>query len=607
MTRVAVTGATGFIGRHVVERLAVRGIEAVTKRVDIANPPSDPFDALGSPDVVIHLAWGGLPNYNSAHHLNEELPRHDAFLTALIDAGLKSLTVAGTCLEYGLKSGALDERLPTAPVNPYAQAKDSLRGRLQALQEQHAFDLTWARLFYLYGAGQPGTSLLPQLEAAISRGDVAFDMSGGEQLRDYLPVEVAADLLVTLALNGRDNGIVNVCSGEPIKVRALVDGEINRRGASIALNLGHFPYPEYEPMEFWGDDAKLRECVVRSLYRVDNLPIFQNRMHDTADDAVRSPRGTVELVEDLRTGLVYNRAFDESLMQYDEHYQNEQGVSAVFRAHLEQVAGIVESEMGRDKLVEVGCGKGYFLEMLAERGCDIQGFDPTYEGTNPRVTNRYFSRDVDVSGDGLILRHVLEHVENPVVFLQRLRDANGGRGLIYIEVPCLEWICERRAWFDVFYEHVNYFRLSDFSRMFDDVKVGGHLFGGQYLYVVASLASLRDPVYNPADPAPFPADFLDGVVANTHERGETYVWGGASKGVIFSLLRARQGSPVAGVVDINPAKQGKHLPATGLRVMSPAEFLARAPKGSRVFVMNSNYLDEIKAMSGNAYTYEEVA
>lgn len=246
---------------HVLARLAARGIDAVTTRIELAAPPADPHGALGNPDVVIHLAWGGLPNYGSAHHLEEELPRHEAFLTALVTAGLGSLTVAGTCLEYGMQSGALEESLPTAPINPYAQAKDKLRARLQALQRRHAFDLTWGRLFYLFGPGQSSTSLLPQLDAAIARGDAAFDMSGGEQLRDYLPVEVAADLLVSLALNGRDNGVVNVCSGRPTKVRELIEQEIRRRGASIRLNLGHYPYPHYEPMEFWGTTEKIERCL----------------------------------------------------------------------------------------------------------------------------------------------------------------------------------------------------------------------------------------------------------------------------------------------------------------------------------------------------------
>ncbi len=341
----------------------------------------------------------------------------------------------------------------------------------------------------------------------------------------------------------------------------------------------------------------------RLLYRQDDLPIFQNRMYDSAEAARACPRGRMELVEDLETGLVFNAAFDAGLLDYDGAYQNEQGHSALFKAHLGAVADLVEAQMGRRSLVEVGCGKGTFLEMLLARGAEVVGYDPTYEGENPAVRRDYFTEELGITGEGLILRHVLEHIENPVNFLRRLAAANGNRGLIYIEVPCLDWICRQRAWFDIFYEHVNYFRLSDFSRMFGRVLHAAHAFGGQYLTVVADLSTLREPVRDPEDAVDFPVDMTATMVAYVGaDIGRAVVWGGASKGVIFSLLRERAGRPVDRVIDINPAKQGRYLAATGLRVLSPAEGLADLPDGTRIYVMNPNYLDEVRAMAGPRFT-----
>jgi hypothetical protein len=338
------------------------------------------------------------------------------------------------------------------------------------------------------------------------------------------------------------------------------------------------------------------------LYEQSAFPIFQNRMYDSAHEARACPRGDIRLVQDGVSGLVYNAAFRSELMNYDAAYQNEQAHSPLFRSHLEQVATIVERNLGTDGLVEVGCGKAYFLELLQSRGCSITGFDPTYEGQNPAVQRRYFGDGVAVWASGLVLRHVLEHVQDPVGFLDGLREANGG-GLIYIEVPCFDWILRARAWFDIFYEHVNYFRLDDFPRMFGRVVECGHLFGGQYLYVVADLATLRPPVSKTADRVDFPEDFLAMATVAPSDQlgGSSAVWGAASKGVIFSLLRERCGNPVDVLIDINPAKCGKFVPATGLRVMSPEEGMAALAPGSDIFVMNSNYLEEIRKSTSNRF------
>lgn len=272
--KVAVTGANGFIGRHVLLELVRRSIDVVavlrnsTKareigtsvdvvQVDIRNAPDNVFDLLGRPDVLIHLAWGGLPNYQSLHHFEEELPAQYQFLSKLVRSGLPSLIVTGTCFEYGMQYGQLNEAMHAYPDNPYGLAKDVLRRQLEYLRQSQPFTWTWARLFYLYGNGQAESSLLPQLKRAVKEGRTVFNMSGGEQLRDYLSVTDVASNLVTLALHAADVGVLNICSGKPVSVRKLVEGWIDEHKWDIELNLGHYPYPDYEPLAFWGDRRKL--------------------------------------------------------------------------------------------------------------------------------------------------------------------------------------------------------------------------------------------------------------------------------------------------------------------------------------------------------------
>lgn len=344
----------------------------------------------------------------------------------------------------------------------------------------------------------------------------------------------------------------------------------------------------------------------RVLYEQRQLPTFQNRMYATPQEALACPKGDVVLVEDLETGLIYNAAFDPVLMAYDEHYQNEQAHSPRFQEHLDSVAEIVIRGLGKSELVEVGCGKGYFLEKLQDGKVDITGFDPAYEGNNPNIKKHYFQPGTGIQGKGIVLRHVLEHVQDPFSFLMQIHQANGGKGRIYIEVPCFDWICTHHAWFDVFYEHVNYFRLADFERMFGQVIESGKLFSEQYIYIVAELASLRAPIYQAAHAAVFPENFTKRIAADFSQGRPAAVWGGASKGLIFTLLKDRIGQTIETVIDINPAKQGQYLAATGVQVRSPELALPELPSGSVIYVMNSNYLDEIKTMSNNAYQYIEV-
>ena len=153
--------------------------------------------------------------------------------------------------------------------------------------------------------------------------------------------------------------------------------------------------------------------------------------------------------------------------------------------HLEDVAAIVRRYFHGRSLVEVGCGKGHFLEQLQRTGYQVIGIDPAYQGANPSVIKAQFESGLGLAAEGVILRHVLEHIADPIKFLADIAKANGGKGTVYIEVPCFDWICHHRAWFDIFYEHVNYFRAGDFYRMFGTVHETGHLFGSQYLYVVA--------------------------------------------------------------------------------------------------------------------------
>lgn len=348
----------------------------------------------------------------------------------------------------------------------------------------------------------------------------------------------------------------------------------------------------------------------RELLRIEGLPVLQNRVFDSVEAGIASPRGDMVLVRDEITGLVFNEAFDPALLTYDADYQNEQACSSVFREHLDAVLAIIRRHFQMPSLIEVGCGKGYFLNYLREAGYEATGIDPAFEGESPHVVAAPFSPALGLSADAIVLRHVLEHIPRPFEFLKEIADANGRQGKIYIEVPCFDWICRRGAWFDIFYEHVNYFRATDFKRMFECVYEAGHVFGGQYLYVVADLGSLRQAVVVPRDSIELPDDFMAGVEqSKAHALGNSgpmAIWGASSKGVIFSHHLRAAGVEFDVAVDINPVKQGKYMAGTGLAIVSPDRALESLPPGALVFVMNSNYFEEIVAQSRGRFRLVKV-
>ncbi len=269
--KILVTGATGFVGNYVIQELlrqqvhviaADRDAEKAQKcdwydkvqfyNFDIKNTNEKVMGEIAGADKLIHLAWQGLPNYKERYHFEENLVVQYDFLKAVISAGVKDITVSGTCFEYGMREGGLSVDMPADPQNAYALAKDTLRKFLQLLQQDIDFRLKWVRLFYTYGKGQSGNSILSQLERALENGDESFNMSGGEQLRDYLPVEEVAKNIVATSVDDNFNGIINCCSGVPISVRNLVEKYLKDNNKQISLNLGYYPYPDFEPMAFWG-------------------------------------------------------------------------------------------------------------------------------------------------------------------------------------------------------------------------------------------------------------------------------------------------------------------------------------------------------------------
>ncbi|MBA2500878.1 MAG: NAD(P)-dependent oxidoreductase [Chitinophagaceae bacterium] len=285
MKKILITGASGFIGHHVIKYLIAhykhefsiittssnkekvkdaewfKLVDYIPFDLSKINSSENYFKYFNKPDILIHLAWEGLPNYKSLFHFEENLPRHYTFIKNLVQHGLSDITITGTCFEYGMQKGCLIESLPSQPANPYALAKDALYKFLDELKKQHPFAFKWIRLFYMYGEGQNPNSLFSQLDKALEKGDGIFNMSGGEQIRDYLPVEKVAEHIVKITIQQQVQGIINSGSGCPVTIKKMIEDYLSKKNKSIKLNTGFYPYNDFEPMNFWADITKLNTIL----------------------------------------------------------------------------------------------------------------------------------------------------------------------------------------------------------------------------------------------------------------------------------------------------------------------------------------------------------
>jgi hypothetical protein len=345
---------------------------------------------------------------------------------------------------------------------------------------------------------------------------------------------------------------------------------------------------------------------LKQIYAVNDLPLFQNVVFETEAEALAVPTVRVMLEECESCGFVWNTAFDQSLMCYDKNYQNEQGHSDEFNKHLDQVVELLIAGGYKEKnIVEVGCGKGVFLNKLKLAGFrKIKGYDPAYEGDSKDIVADYFKRGVQTgNADLIVLRHVLEHIANPLEFLHTVAEANAYHGDIYIEVPDFDWIRREGAFWDIFNEHCNYFTIDSIKRIFNRSEVLS-LFGEQYIGIFASLSDLKQSATTGHICNQFSSDQYDlnrrfeeyRSLLESNSSKKIVLWGAASKGVIFANRLDKDRTKIDYLIDINPKKQGKFIGGTGHLISPP-------PPSMIILVGNPNYLNEIKNLVNSNIEY----
>jgi SAM-dependent methyltransferase len=366
---------------------------------------------------------------------------------------------------------------------------------------------------------------------------------------------------------------------------------------------------------------------LRTFATSDQIPVNNARVFDDCDDARRVPSGALELALCPACGFIQNVRFDPALVRYDATYEEQQSFSPTFTAFADALVGDVIERFGLrgKRVVEIGCGKGDFLAAVCERGGNVGlGLDPTAAperlsaAAAQRVTLRreFFGPHTGpIDADAVICRHTLEHIADVRSFVRDLRSSLAGSPGVRVlcEVPDVGRVLRDGAFWDVYYEHCSYFTPGSLARLFrecgfdvDGVRLA---FEDQYVLLEARIAANGPPgVPGSAEESPesLPAlvdRYAARVTAETsgwaerilaaRSRGERVaIWGSGSKCVAF-LSETGTADAVDAVVDINPHRQGRYLPATGIVVSAP-EALATAPP-DLVVVMNAAYVGEIGA------------
>lgn len=279
MTKVLITGANGYIGHHVVQKAIEKQLDVSVVDIkfnekqdgvtyytdDILQDASAPdlYKRLGSPDVIIHMAWQDGFNHNADSHMLK-LPQHYRFIKNMVDSGCPSIAVMGSMHEVGYHEGEINADTPCNPMSLYGIAKNALRQSVMTYCDNKDVSLKWLRGFYITGDDAHNKSIFAKILEMASNGQKSFPFTSGLNKYDFIEVDRLATYIVEAATQNDVNGIINVCSGKPVALKDKVDEFIKAKHLDIKPEYGAYPSRKYDSPAVWGNADLINQIMKKS-------------------------------------------------------------------------------------------------------------------------------------------------------------------------------------------------------------------------------------------------------------------------------------------------------------------------------------------------------
>lgn len=345
----------------------------------------------------------------------------------------------------------------------------------------------------------------------------------------------------------------------------------------------------------------------------DSVPVFQNCYYESVEQAIASTMGVLDLRVCASCQFMTNVAYDNSIINYDSSYNNDQSCSEAYQVHLLEIRDVVARyAIGARRVVEIGCGQGGFLNLLAEvttSSVEMIGIDPAYRSGDAgdrriRFVPEYCADITQYAPDLIIARHVIEHICSPRALFEEsgISDLQAGTQL-FIETPDLDWILHNRSYLDLFYEHCSVFTQQSIECLLSSygysVTRRGTAYQGQYLWCYAvkrdgdTKSALRNNVVHVDS-----QQVHDWYQRQLHslralqDSGPIMLWGAGAKGATYAQWLDPERLIIQGLVDIHPGKQDRFIAGSGHRIYRPTDLEEIKP--SCVLVMNPVYTAEVQ-------------